>query len=389
MLKLIISLFLLLQGCSIQPKNQEYQEPLSFMVTSDMHYQQDNLEAQTGIVPQMEYNTLISEALINQALNDNVDAFILCGDNTNNVIEKDHQALIDQLTKLKNAGIKIVVVPGNHDLFQFGKENYRKMYQTLIYDEAILKDDVSLSYVMALNEEVWIVVADSNDDNARGGKLTSQTMDWLKSVLAQAKKEHKTVLFASHHNVLPNSQKKYQETYLIENEELVPLLKKYGVQLILSGHRHVQQTAMMKGLTEVVSGMPIAWPNAYSYFYLNQDRTLEFQVKTLNDVKIDGIDNFRQYSQEVNLKRLKNTVSISLASLDLSELEYRQMEELYIQVSMAYNSGQLQGQQDTLKEHPGYTLWIEKASEVNYSSWIQYLLEKDCKYDAQFKIQLQ
>lgn len=74
-----------------------------------------------------------------------------------------------------------------------------------------------------------------------GGKLSEETVAWMKTQLEEAKKQGVTVIPVSHHNLLDESTL-YPEECTIENtKEVTALLEAYGVPVYLSGHLHLQR----------------------------------------------------------------------------------------------------------------------------------------------------
>lgn len=80
--------------------------------------------------------------------------------------------------------------------------------------------------------------------NYYGGRIDIGQMRWLESVLK--KNQKKTIIVLTHHSAVPwheadkTKDHNYWRWFWMENaEEVRALLKKYGVKLIFSGHRHI------------------------------------------------------------------------------------------------------------------------------------------------------
>ncbi|HBG12377.1 MAG TPA: metallophosphoesterase, partial [Clostridium sp.] len=82
-----------------------------------------------------------------------------------------------KLENLEEKGVKVLVIPGNHDINNyfsasyFGKEKevadivdpegFYDIYRRFGYDQARSRDEDSLSYVYELDEKNWLLMLDS------------------------------------------------------------------------------------------------------------------------------------------------------------------------------------------------------------------------------------
>ena len=100
-------------------------EKQTIIVASDLHYLSPALtdhgpyfqyliENADGKVT--AYGEELVEAFVAQVLEKAPDALILSGDLTFNGAEQSHMELATLLRPLKDAGIRVLVLPGNHDL---------------------------------------------------------------------------------------------------------------------------------------------------------------------------------------------------------------------------------------------------------------------------------
>ena len=102
------------------------QADFTLIVASDLHYIAPSLTdggacyqrvLQAGdskFMPQIE---AITDAFLDEVLEASPDALVLTGDLTFNGALQSHEALIEKLRRLETAGIPVLVLTGNHDLY--------------------------------------------------------------------------------------------------------------------------------------------------------------------------------------------------------------------------------------------------------------------------------
>jgi len=107
------------------------------------------------------------------------------------------------------------------------------------YAHEVAKDLVLVGFDTS-RAQVFVPEAGLNDF---GGRIDEGQFRWLESVLK--KNQNKTVIILTHHSLVPwqegdKTNHNYWRWFWIDNAEQVrALLKKYGVKLVFSGHRHI------------------------------------------------------------------------------------------------------------------------------------------------------
>ncbi len=117
------------------------------------------------------------------------DAVVLSGDLTLNGEKGAHEALAGEAEGTCRPGVRVLVIPGNHDINNphaasyFGGEGRRRdgqcrgfldIYHEFGYDQAISRDETSLSYICRLDEKNWLMMLDSaqyDPVNLVGGRI--------------------------------------------------------------------------------------------------------------------------------------------------------------------------------------------------------------------------
>lgn len=250
-----------------------------FAVISDLHYYDPSLGT-TGPSFEACLNSdrkLLRDSpdLLNLAIDDiiasEVEFVLVPGD-----LAKDgelicHQKVAEELSKLTQHGIKVYVVPGNHDInnpgafeYQEGKkipvanitaEQFADIYKEAGYGSAIYRDSNSLSYVAEPVENLWIIALDTcrylenNPDQGEttGGKLSQSEEKWLENMLKEANQSGKAVIVMGHHGIVEHwtGQSKLHPDHLIQDYKYVgKLLASYHVELTFTGHYHAQDITL-------------------------------------------------------------------------------------------------------------------------------------------------
>ncbi len=167
---------------------------------------------------------------------------------------------IDELRRiLDELKVPYYVVLGNHDLSRVPHEKKDQpvtlskytvasafigrsggMVPGMTYYSHEVAKDLVLVALDTSRAQVFVPEAGLND---YGGKLDAGQMRWLEETLK--KNRNKTVILLTHHSLVPwcegdRTNHNYWGWFRIDNSEDVrALLKKYGVKLVFSGHRHI------------------------------------------------------------------------------------------------------------------------------------------------------
>ena len=276
---LLLAALTLLAGCSSMEENvpagKPEDPPQSLIIATDLHYLAPSLtdhgeifrlvmEAGDGKVT--EFCDEIADAFLEEVKRDKPDALILTGDLSFNGEKASHLALAEKLAPLEEAGVPILVLPGNHDMYRncysfFGSEGERvetvsaeefaAIYAALGFDEAISRDADSLSYLAQLNDHTRVLMLDA-DTPHDFCSLSDKTLSWIERRLSEAAAEGQTVLAACHQNLYKHSM--FGAGYVLGCAgKLHALLEKYGVPLLLSGHMHIQHIITEGSVTEIAT----------------------------------------------------------------------------------------------------------------------------------------
>ena len=274
------------------------------VIASDLHYIAPELTdggpgyqqiLKNGDSKFMPYVEEITDAFLDEVLADPPDVVLLTGDLTFNGAEISHRRLAGKLQKLEDAGIPVLVLPGNHDVYNENAALYRggsfervpfasgesfaEIYRDFGPGEALSADSDSLSYVWQLNEQVWIMMLDENTAHDFCG-LSDRSFQWIEAQLQKAREEGRFVLVAGHQNVFQHSI--FRGGYVIQGaQRLQELLRRYGVPLCLSGHLHTQHVLSENGLTEIATSALCSYPCQYAVLTA-EDGRLRYGTRRLD-----------------------------------------------------------------------------------------------------------
>ncbi|MCL1819174.1 MAG: metallophosphoesterase [Oscillospiraceae bacterium] len=248
---------------------------VNFAVISDLHYYDHSLGIDGSAFESVmlsdrkllpESGELLNFA-INELLDSGVDFVLIPGDITKDGERINHDKAAAELKKLTDAGIKVFVVPGNHDVNNPLSEGYNgdstypvetvqntdfaEIYAEMGYGRAISRDKDSLSYITEAAPGLLILGLDfcRHDENepdhhaVTGGRLKESTMRWIAEVLTNAHKSGAAVIALSHHGVVEHwdGQRKLHPQYLVEDyKHIGKMLASYNVRAVFTGHYHAQ-----------------------------------------------------------------------------------------------------------------------------------------------------
>ncbi len=247
---------------------------LTIGVMSDPHYfpaeyqgtRAEDYQSQiSGDLRLMGENEALTEAAVDQMIADDESGehplpsvLLVTGDLSSEGEQTSHEGFAEQMTRLQEAGVTVLVIPGNHDLYNDSamtfqddtqvrdngtgelyttEAEFRDIYASMGYDEEATKAAVDdnpiesieyyrpvedgqiadcqggLSYVARLEGGVALVMIDTEvyttDFNGNsvaagsgGGMMSDALRDWVKSEAAELTSEGYTIVAGVHHPVL-------------------------------------------------------------------------------------------------------------------------------------------------------------------------------------------
>ena len=276
----------------------------TLIVATDIHYIAPELtdhgayfermiESSDGKV--MEYIEELTDAFLDEVIAGKPDALILSGDLSFNGARLSHEALAEKLRRVSEAGIPVLVMPGNHDLenesaacfqgdgFTRVESVTAKEFAEIYFDfgpaQAISRDSVSLSYMVEINPSVRVLMLDVNTAKSPN-RVGEETLAWVEEQLKEAAAAEARVVAVSHQNLYRHNPVIY-EGYVIENaDELLELYDRYGVLVNLSGHLHCQHIVKDQVCDIATSSLAVS-PCQYGVITIEND-TLIYETSPVD-----------------------------------------------------------------------------------------------------------
>lgn len=383
-----------------EPEEPPY-EPPYFIIASDLHYQSplmtDFGEAFQNFVRNddgkvVEYVDSITDAFLAETAGKQPDALILSGDLTQNGEKVNHEELAKKLRLLESQGVPVVVIPGNHDInhpsaasFEgtekkkaddINAEEFYSIYREFGYDEAMDRDESSLSYIYQADDRYWLMMLDScqyDPENKIGGRIRKETLLWMEKWLERAREEQVMVIPVAHHNLLKESTL-YPEDCTLENAvQVIDLLEQYGLPVYISGHLHLQrvkkhgnggpsQAEESYGIYEIVSDSMVIPPCQYGELRWQEDGSVQYETCPVDvagwaasqGITDENLLNFPQYSGDFLIETVQNQVYGALSAIP-NDRKFH-MAKLYGQINSAYCAGTAVNRRD-VKENQMYFYW--------------------------------
>ena len=209
---------------------------------------------------------------------------------------------IDELRKiLDQLKVPYFVTLGNHDLSRVPHEKkdqpitlskytvagafigtHGGMLPGMTYYSHEVAKDLVLINLDASRAQVFSPEADLNDF---GGKIDPGQMRWLENTLKANQK--KTIIILTHHSAVPwcegdkANHNAWRWFWMDNAEEVRALLKKYGVKLVFSGHRHISaRYQQADGIYHFVHPALSTYPMRYTVYEMTPT-TLSWEVNNV------------------------------------------------------------------------------------------------------------
>jgi len=258
-----------------QPAESVPYPDASFAVITDLHVWDPALGSEEarflavldGTSKQFLDSIPFLDNAIDKIIETGVSFVLVCGDLTKDGELHNHMILAEKLKRLTDAGIDVLVVPGNHDInsgkaVRYTEENTERVpnvsdiefagiYSGFGFNKALERDKGSLSYVTEPVEGLWILSIDScryrEQSSTRpqitAGGLSQETVNWITSILTKAQNQNKAVIVMMHHRVVPYAgvSENNAANFLIRDyESFGNLLASWNVRVVFTGHSHAQ-----------------------------------------------------------------------------------------------------------------------------------------------------
>ncbi len=290
-------------------------QPVKIAIISDLHVMVPELLVNEGTAfeeylardrKMLRESVEILDTLIVSILELKPDLVLVTGDLTKDGERVSHEQVASQLERLTDAGIQVLVVPGNHDINNpdakvfdgdtatstdtITRREFAAIYRHAGYDTRSRRDPDSLSYCRDVTDNLSILAIDACMDRfntfvSRGdardhcktsGHLEPSTQQWLVKQAEQATAAGRRVIAMMHHHLVPHfhMEETLASPYMVDDAgQLCQRLIEAGVHVIFTGHLHIsdisqvnlQPGTMVEIATAAAVGYPCQWRVATCY----------------------------------------------------------------------------------------------------------------------------
>jgi len=397
---LLITAAVMFTACGHSSTAQK--EEVTLFHATDMHYlsQQltDNNEyfleiIKSGDGKMTQYCEQICEAFTETVTEQKPDAVLISGDITFNCEKLSHEDFILKLRRIEQAGVDVIAIPGNHDMeypFSRGysaegsyKADYTSEAEFLEYykdfgpDIAYTVSPDGFSYIVQVGSNIYVAAVYTPQSFMTGIPYAEdETLAWLDTELAKLPQDAKIVSL-THQNILNHyPDDAFSAEYTIaNNEELVAIYEKYGVDLNLSGHIHLQHIAETAGGVADISTSSMTICDCHYGVVTVDSEKMSYSTRSIqvsdwaqkNGVTDENLLNFAEYGADFYYETAYPKAMAGLEKSKMTDEEKHALADLWATFNVNYFAGTLDTYYPQMLQSEGYKVWQEKGLEDNWS----------------------
>lgn len=363
-------LLVLVMACSLVIPSFAAQEDgwdstLKIAVMSDSHYLSPTMiragEDYTNDLNSDRKMLTESSAIIDKMLEaveqDAPDVLLISGDLTKDGELECHEGMAEKLQALqkKVPGLKIYVVPGNHDIRNSngknfntadGKavaatrthpEDFKRVYDFIYSDETVIatftppegKEAGGLSYVARPAEGYTVIAMDTcrysadntesgKDEHETSGAISAELEQWVIEQTAAAKARGDVVIGLEHHGLIEHfsMESMLMPMYLVKNyDRIATEYADAGMNVVFTGHMHASDISALttergNTLYDIETGSALTYPSPMRFVEIRkntQNVIMNVTTKThlgpitftnVETGKVETIPDLTAYGQE-------------------------------------------------------------------------------------------
>lgn len=299
-------------GCS-----QSSVDSIQIGVISDPHYVRDDLLTDSVYVQNylkmsgkdIQHVSPVLTQILEEYKNSNIDVLLIPGDMTEYGDKQSHIRFREKLQPLIDKGVKIFVIPGNHDinipkvvqvadnkslrLEQTTPKEFAEIYADCGYKNALKRDTMSLSYVAELDKKTWLLAIDASmyqdytTETLSSGRIQPETETWIMHVFEEAKEQNIKLVGMMHYGLVEHfpMQSFLFKDYLVRDwERFASLFADKGMKTMFTGHFHANDITEYKSesgnkVYDIETGSLITYAYPYRFVELTD---VGFKVTTKN-----------------------------------------------------------------------------------------------------------
>lgn len=378
------------------------QKSTKFAVINDIHFFSEKL-APTDRA-KLNYNqhtgrdlNILHEVLdtvIARIATEKPDILLIVGDITNHGERQSHIDFIEKMQPLLNKNIRILVIPGNHDIQVPNSKKYTEnevlatesvspeelahLYADFGYASAIKRDTASLSYLVKIDNHTQIICFDTNrytentTNSISSGRILPETLRWALEILDDAKKQGITVLGMMHHGLIEHitGQSMFFSAYLIHDWQTnSQILADAGLKAVFTGHFHANDATAYTSpsgntITDIETGGLAHFPFSYRIGYLYEN---ELVISTYSVDSIATEPNLKQIYRDKLYKNASRLVENRLQNFiaDSSPETKKSIVNLIAQMVVLHTEGDENPDEMMLNEIENLSRMLENENTIN------------------------
>lgn len=313
----------------------------------------------------------ILDAALTGMKNESVSFVLAPGDLTKDGEQASHIMAANYLKQLKDAGKKVYVVPGNHDVrnghsYRYvgdGKERvpsvtareFADIYADYGYKDALFRDSASLSYVSEPVAGLWLLAMDDcrydenieDKESITDGKFKPATLKWIEEMLSKAARENKAVIGMVHHGIMEHyigQEKNYGEYIVDSAPDVSRMLAAYNVRMVFTGHYHSQDITVAsypdtgKFVFDLETGSLVTYPCPYRVVSIDASQKAAVTVKMVTSIKSHPQD-FPQYARKYLEDGIAGIATKTIMGYKVDKPEAEMLSKQVAQAFVAHYSG--------------------------------------------------
>ncbi len=402
---LLLLMFVFLTACGEKPLQKE--EIVIYHAT-DMHYLSQQLTDNSPEFIEMiangdgkmtHYIEQIMDAFVTDVINAKPDYLLIGGDITFNGEKLSHQDFALKMKQIEEAGVQVLVIPGNHDVdypfcYKFEGPYYYmtdrmtdRDFETVYADyglkQAYARDENSFSYFYKLTDKITVLALDTNRGGGTG-VADADTVAWLEKEIARLK-EGTQLLVLTHQTLLNHfpSEDFSNQYSIINSSKLIEMFKEYGIAVNLSGHIHTQHLHTEDNITDIATESMAVMPYNYGIITVNSDK-ITYKIQSV-DVEgwaqatgqtAENLLNFDEYSKDFYMKSQVNRTISTIIESGISQADRQLLAEFFAELNVYYFPGIIDQAYDYLVTTPGYKAWLDKDADLWHYQYVMARMQE-------------
>ncbi len=193
----------------------------------------------------------LMEAAVSEVMALAPDVVVVGGDLTAEGYAHEFRDAQRHLEPILASGLPTVIIPGNHDAKNVGYLHFRDTFGVGDVEE---KGDRVLRLTTGLPRapgSVTLVALDSTKPDLAEGEIGRERYSWIRK---QFEADVDLKVMALHHHLVPVPGTGRERNTVWDAGDVLALLPECGVNMVLSGHKHVPFVWLLNGVLIVNSG---------------------------------------------------------------------------------------------------------------------------------------